>query len=137
MALECVLITELEPPVGFTCADGTGIEKGALLLLTDPMTVATATGDTDEIIGIAAEEKIANDGKTEIGVYLRGIFKGFAGAAGVTAGLAIISDVGTGAPNEMVVADVNSEAIIGIALETATDTQSFKFLLNPINVNLA
>ena len=137
MALECVLLTELEPAVSFTVADGVGIEKGALLLLTDPMTVATTTGDTDEIIGIAAEEKIASDGKTSIAVYLRGIFKGFAGAAGTTAGLAIISDTATGAANELVVADVNSEAIVGIALETATDTQSFKFLLQPINVNLA
>ncbi len=137
MALETTLLYELEPAVPFTCADGTGIEKGALLILTDPMTVATTTGDTDEIIGIAAEEKIASDGKTKIGVYLRGIFKGFAGAAGVTAGLAIISDTATGAANELVTADVNSEAIVGIALETATDTQSFKFLLQPIAVNLA
>jgi hypothetical protein len=137
MALETALIHELEPAVPFTCANGTGIEKGALLLLTDPMTVATTTGDTDEIIGIAAEEKVASDGKTKIGVYLRGIFKGFAGAAGTTAGLAIISDTGTGAANELVVADVNSEAIVGMALETASDTQSFLFLLNPINVNLA
>ena len=80
---------------------------------------------------------IASDGKTSIGVYLRGVFKGFAGAAGVTAGLAIISDTATGAANELVVADVNSEAIVGMAYETATDTQSFKFLLNPFNVNLA
>ncbi len=137
MALECTLLYELEPTVGFTCADGTGIEKGALLILSDPMTVATATGDTDEIIGIAAEEKIAGNGKTEIAVYLRGIFKGYAGAAGVTAGLAIISDVATGAPNELVVADVNSEAVVGIALETAADTESFKFLLQPVNFNLA
>tara|TARA_Y100000310_G_scaffold157582_1_gene156977 strand:+ start:3869 stop:4282 length:414 start_codon:yes stop_codon:yes gene_type:complete len=137
MALECTLLYELEPAVPFTCADGAGIEKGALLLLTDPMTVATTTGDTDEIIGVAAEEKIASDGKTKIAVYLRGIFKGYAGAAGVTAGIGIISDTGTGAANELVNADVNSEALVGMALETATDGQSFKFLLNPINVNLA
>ena len=137
MALECTLLYELEPAVPFTCADGAGIEKGALLLLTDRMTVATTTRDTDEIIGVAAEEKIASDGKTKIAVYLRGIFKGYAGAAGVTAGIGIISDTGTGAANELVNADVNSEALVGMALETATDGQSFKFLLNPINVNLA
>ena len=137
MALETTLIHELEPAIPFTCADGTGIEKGALLILTDPMTVATTTGDTDEIIGIAAEEKVASDGRTKIPVYLRGVFRGFAGAAGCTAGLALISDTGTGAANELVVADVNSEAIVGIALETAADTESFLFLLQPINVNLA
>ncbi len=137
MALECVLVTELEPAVPFTCAEATGIEKGTLLLLTDPMTVAVTTGDTDEIIGIAAEEKVASDGRTKIGVYLRGVFKGFAGAAGTTAGLAIISDTATGAANELVVADVNSEAVVGMALETAADTESFMFLLQPHNNNLA
>ena len=137
MALETTLLYELETPVPFTCADGTGIEKGALLILSDPNTVATTTGDTDPIIGIAAEEKVASDGRTKIGVYLRGIFRGFAGAAGVTVGQGIISDTGTGAPNELVNADVNSEHIVGRALETATDTESFMFLLSPFSVNLA
>jgi len=137
MALEATLIYETGVPVPFTCADGATIEKGSILILTDPATVAVTTGDTDEIIGIAAEEKIANDGKTKIAVYMEGIFRGFAGAAGVTAGLAIITDTATGAANELVVADVNSEAIVGMALETAADTESFLFKLAPFNVNLA
>ncbi|NHZ84311.1 MAG: DUF2190 family protein [Planctomycetia bacterium] len=137
MALECVLLTELELPVAFTCADGTAIAKGAVLEISDPMTVITTDGDSDKIIGIAAEEKIASDGKVKIGVYLRGIFKGFAGATGVTVGRAIRTDTATGAANELVVAAANEEGIIGTALETATDTQSFKFLLNPINPVLA
>lgn len=137
MALEAVLIYETAKPIPFTCADGTGIEKGAVLKLSDPMTAATTTGDTDACAGIAAEEKIANDGKTKIAVYREGIFKGFAGAAGVTAGMAIITDTGTGAANELVVADLNSENIVGIALETATDTESFLFELKPLGLQLA
>lgn len=137
MALECELIYETQLPVQFTCADGTGIEKGSLLKLSDPATVALTTGDTDAIIGIAAEEKVANDGKTKIAVYMAGIFKGYAGAAGATAGMAIISDTGTGAANELVVADVNSEHIVGMALETATDGETFLFQLNPIGLQLA
>jgi hypothetical protein len=137
MAFEAVLVYKLSLPVPFTCADGTGIEKGALLKIADPATVSVTAGDTDPIIGIAAEEKIANDGKTKIGVYLNGIFKGFAGAAGVTAGMAIISDTSTGAANELVVADINSEHIVGRALETATDTESFLFQLNPFAAQLA
>ena len=70
MADECTLVFETGLPIPFTCADGTGIEKGAVLLLTDPMTVATTTGDNDEVAGIAAEEKIADDGKTTIPVYM-------------------------------------------------------------------
>lgn len=137
MALECTLIRETGVPVPFTCADGTGIEKGALLVLSDPNTVATTTGDTDAIVGIAAEEKIANDGRTQISVYTEGIFKGYAGAAGVTAGMAIISDTATGAANELVVADINSEHIVGRALETATDGQTFLFELKPFAAQLA
>jgi len=137
MALEAVLIHELEPAVPFTCADGTGIPKGSILEISDPKTVTITNGDVDKIIGIAAEEKIASDGKTTIGVYMRGVFKGFAGAAGVTVGRAIQTDTGTGAANELVVCDANAEGIIGTALETATDTQSFLFLLNPINPVLA
>jgi hypothetical protein len=137
MALETTLVYETGVPIPFTCADGVGIEKGAVLLLTDPMTAATTTGDTDECAGIAAEEKVADDGKTKIAVYREGIFKGFAGAAGVTAGMGIITDTATGAANELVNADVNSEALVGIALETATDTQSFLFELKPIGLNLA
>ena len=137
MALECVLIKELEPAVNFTCADGTGIPKGSVLKITDSFTVALAAGDNDPVIGIAAEEKVANDGNTQIAVYLRGIFKGFAGAAGVTVGKALISDSATGAQNELVVADVNSENSLGIALGTVTDTQSFPFLLSPTALELA
>ena len=137
MAFEAVLIHELEPPVPMTVADGVAITKGAILLLTDPNTAATTTGDTDAVAGIAAEEKVASDGRTKLGVYKRGIFKVFAGAGGVTAGEALITDTATGAANELAKADVNSENIFGRALETAADTESFLAELSPFTVNLA
>jgi len=137
MADEAVLIHELEPPIPFTCADGTGIEKGAILEISDPMTVATTNGDSDKIIGIAAAEKIASDGQTKIPVYLRGVFKFTAGAGGITVGRAFRTDTATGSANEVVIAAANEEGIIGTALETATDRQTFLGLLNPINPVLA
>lgn len=137
MALECQLVYETALPVPFTCADAGAIPKGSILKLSDPRTVAITTGDTDAVAGIAAEEKIANDGKTQIAVYTKGWFKGFAGAAGVTAGMSIITDTATGAANELVVADVNSEHTVGMAEETATDTQSFLFKLDPQGLQLA
>lgn len=137
MALETTLVYETGLPIPFTCADGATIEKGAILMLTDPMTAATTTGDTDAVAGIAAEEKIANDGKTKIAVYREGIFKGYAGLAGVTAGMGIITDTATGAANELVVADINSEHLVGIALETATDGETFLFELKPLGIQLA
>lgn len=106
-------------------------------MISDPATVAVTTGDTDAVIGIAAEEKIANDGKTKIAVYMDGIFKGYAGLAGVTAGMSIITDTATGAANELVVADVNSEHTVGMALETAADGETFLFKLDPQGLQLA
>lgn len=77
MANEAVIIN-LGPNGGrvmrFTCADGTGIAKGTILKLADPRTVAAATADNDVFAGIAAEEKVASDGQTSIGVYTEGIF---------------------------------------------------------------
>jgi hypothetical protein len=137
MALECTLVYETGIPIPMTCADGTGIEKGAILKLTDPATVATTTGDTDPCAGIAAVEKIASNGQTKIAVHTEGIFRGFAGAAGVTAGAALITDTATGAANELVIADINSEYIVGYSLETATDGESFLFVLKPMSFNLA
>jgi hypothetical protein len=137
MADETTLVFETSKPIPFTCADGTGIEKGAVLKITDPFTVAITAGDNDPVIGIAAEEKIANDGKVKIGVYMSGIFRGTAGLAGVTVGKGIITDTATGSANELVVADVNSENSLGMALETATDRETFLFQLNPIALELA
>lgn len=135
MALEATLIFETEPAIPFTVTDGSGIEKGTILKITDPMTAIITAGDADPIAGIASEEKIANDGRTKIGVYRGGIFKAFCGAGGVTVGLAIVTDTGTGAANELVNAGADDASIIGIALETATDGQTFLFELRPTSSN--
>jgi len=123
MANEAVLVYEMDVPIPFTCADGTGIEKGSLLKLSDPMTVALADGAGDIIAGIAAEEKVANDGKTKIGVYMRGIFKMLADGS-VTVGAGVIAD-GTN-PNEFITATAAADAaaVFGIALETVSDGET-------------
>ena len=125
MAGEAVLMWELEPPIPFTCADGTGIEKGALLEMTDPMTVATANGDADVLAGIAAEEKIADDGKTTIPVYLRGVFRMLVEGA-LAVGEAWQSGVATGSANAIMIAAAGSKAakVGGFALETGADGET-------------
>lgn len=137
MADEATLHIELEPPIAMTCADGVNIPKGSILEISDPFTVAITNGDNDPCIGIAAEEKIASDGKTKIAVYLRGVFRGTAGAAGVTAGTGLITDTATGSANELVVNDAASDNVLGMAMESATDRQTFLFYLNPINRDIA
>lgn len=136
MADECTLIVETELPIMFTCADGTGIEKGAILQLTDPMTASLADGDDDIIAGIAAEEKIANDGKTKIAVYRRGIFKGLAGGA-ITAGCALGTYANTGETNELHALGAAGDNMLGTSFETADDGHTFLFELNPSTRDMA
>jgi hypothetical protein len=123
MADEAVLIYETSLPIPMTCADGAGIEKGTLLKLSDPYTVAATSADNDKFGGIAAEEKIASDGKTKIPVYRSGIFKIVVGAAGCTAG----KDVVISAANRVVdytTLDDETGAKFGKALETGTVGES-------------
>jgi len=136
MASECTLVIEMGKPIPFTCADGTGIEKGAILTLSDPMTAALCTTDGAVIAGIAAAEKIANDGNTKIPVYRSGIFKGLAGTA-IALGDALDTHAATGATNEIAAAPVNGEHLLGVALEAADDTHTFLFELKPTDINVA
>jgi len=62
-------------PIRYTCADGTGIAKGALMVLTTPRTVITHAAHDTPFVGIAAAEKVASDGQTSIPVYTNGIFQ--------------------------------------------------------------
>lgn len=135
MANEAVLVVEYEPPVQFTVANATGIEKGALLKMTDPMTASLSDGTEDIMAGIAAEEKVANDGRTKLAVYRRGIFKVLAGTT-ITVGDAVMSGAGTLA-NEVHTCGVNAEDVLGIALETAADGDTFLMELGPRTNNLA
>lgn len=132
MASEATLVIETAPPIPFTVADGTGIEKGAILKLTDPMTAALADGDDDFVAGIAAEEKIASDGKVRLAVYREGIFKVLAGAA-ITIGDAVSTFASSGATNEVHEAPATavSSKTLGISLEAADDTNTFLIELRP------
>ena len=131
MAQEATLIFEMEPPIPFTVADGTGIEKGTILKLTDPMTCALSNGDGDAVAGIAAEEKIAGDGRTHIGVYRHGIFKVLAGTGTIIVGESLDTHAATGATNEVADAPVTTGARMGYALETPSDTDTFLMELSP------
>jgi len=93
------------------------------------MTAIIATGSADSIAGIAAEEKIANDGRTKIGVYLRGVFRAGSGGT-ITVGANIMAEGTT--PNEIITATAAADAasIMGHALESTTNGQTGLVLLN-------
>lgn len=123
------LMVETHLPIMMTCADS-AIPKGTVLKLSNPFTVAASSSDNDLFGGIAAEEKIASDGKLQIAVYRGGIFKCEAGTSGVTVG----KDVVIEAANEFTdftTLDDEVGAKFGKALETASNGQFFLLELSP------
>lgn len=118
MAKEAVLLVETQPPISMTCADGTGIEKGTLLVWNGANTVVAHDGTANaSFAGIAAAEKIANDGNTHIPVYRGGIFKLTANAAIAAAGTALAFDAVANTVKTAVAANVASD-IIGVSFES-------------------
>ena len=132
MANEAILVFETEKPIPFTCADGTGIEKGAILKIADPFTVSLSTAASEAVGGICTEEKIASDGKVKVGVFRGGIFKVVA-SGNISVGKA----VSCSGNNLVQTPAVNDEAVLGIALETATDGETFLMELRPTAMELA
>ncbi len=133
MTNEAVLLTDTHIPIPFTVSDSTGIEKGTLLKLTDLQTAIKASGTADPVAGIAAKEKIASNGKTKLAVYRGGVFRVIAsgsivlgnpvGIAGL-GGLNYVYDiVGSGS--------LSGSVVLGIALEAATDEETFRMELRP------
>src|SRR3990167_6176440 len=135
MADEAVLIFETELPIPFTVANATGIEKGACLKMTDPMTAVLAVTLDDIPAGILADEKIASDGRTKAGVYRGGIFRVLASGT-ITVGDAL-RNATSATGNDFETAAVNSENIWGTALETAANNETFLMELRPRSMNLA
>lgn len=128
MANEWKILVELSPSVGFTCATGTGIEKGTALKCADLNTVSATSDDGDFFVGIATREHEANDG-TLIDVCMHCIALVKDSGAGVTVGdplkinganlVATADEAGASGPSE----------VIGFALETAAANNTFRALI--------
>ena len=119
---QAVLVFETSKPIPFIVADGASIEKGDFLQLTTPMTASLVDGNDKVACGIAAEEKIANDGKTKIAVYRQGYFRVEVGTTGATAGKDAVCE----AKNELKDYDTLDDEAgkkFGKFLETGTDGQ--------------
>lgn len=134
MAGEATLVVETQLPIAMTVSNTTGIEKGTLLTLSDPMTAAATTARNACVAGIAASEKIASDGNTKLGVYRGGIFK-VTGSGNITVGDPVVTSAG--GVNEVETAATNDEHILGYALESSTDAQTLLIELRPTTMQLA
>jgi len=116
-----------------TCANATGIEKGAVLTMTDPNTAASSTAAEDVVAGIAYTEKIANDGMTQIAVLtgpgdeLKAIASG-----AIAIGDVLATAVAVTSPSNYLAkatAGLSGGKTIGIAKEAAAAGETFKYVL--------
>jgi len=104
----------------YTVADAL-IEKYTMCKLTDPRTASAATGDGEAFAGIAATEKVASNGKTELGLWTTGTFDMTAvaviGAEGaIDAGVLVVMS-GSNQVRAAVAADLLTGAVVGKAKE--------------------
>ena len=102
----------------YTVADTIGIEKGTLLMLTDPRTASGSITVGYPLAGIAAREKIANDGRTQLALYKKGYFDMRAsGAIGI--GNPVMA-AGHGNQVKVASANLSGSRVLGYAEEDAS-----------------
>jgi hypothetical protein len=125
MANEAVIIELFNGgrPIRFTCADGTGIEKGTIMELTDPRTVIANTNDNAPVVGIAAHEKVASDGSTTIAVYTDGIFDVLTDSGSDNAGAMVANSATANTVQTADAADLLQGSVLGKLLETAGNAE--------------
>jgi len=133
MANEAVLMVELELPIMMTVDNTEAIPKGTLLELVDPFTASAHDGDEDKFAGVAAEEKIANDGKTKIAVYRRGIFKMTCVAAIATIG-AVVALSATA--NKVKISDATCLSSIGLGTALEVTGGADETFLVDLNIGI-
>lgn len=75
MANEAVKVEGPYEVHDFTVITGTTISAMTLCKLTEPRTAAASSALSDVFAGIAATEFLGGRGKTQLGLYTRGIFK--------------------------------------------------------------
>ena len=127
MANEAILVQKLEANDLFTVtvADGTGLEKGTLMVWgSDPNTCVASSADGELFAGILAEEKVASDGQTQVALHTKGVW-----ALKITAGgTSVLGEtVKIAGANQVTVADDDTVAhvreVVGISLETGGNAE--------------
>lgn len=117
-------------PIMFTCADGVGITKGTVLKLSGDRTVSASSADNEIFAGICARDKIINDGRTQVAVYIDGIFDLTLGAGGATSLGHKVNITGAnlfGPANVTTAADFAEHA--GKALEAGSNNEVIQVLI--------
>ena len=126
MANEAVIIELFNGgrPIRYTVADDTTIEKGTIMEMTDPRTMKKISAANKPIAGIAAAEKVANDGSTTLAVYTDGIFDlTLGGSATTVLGNDVVSNGSVNTVDTFDTLDGEKGYVIGKSLETGGNSE--------------
>lgn len=114
--------------IRFAIADNVSVSQGQLCALLDPRTASGATTVSCDtaFCGVAAEEKRAGIGVTDVSIWTDGIFEAVASGA-----IGIGNPVSGGCGNLVRIAPATASGagIIGWALEAATDAETINIRL--------
>jgi len=137
MANEAVIL-ELNhyiPARRYTVHSTTAITKGQLLKLVDPNTASGANiGQGDAFAGIAAMDKSATDGTTEISCWTQGIFDltAAAGDTVINAGDLVVMSGANLISHIFNLNNLSGGAIVGKALETGSASEVIRVAVGSV-----
>ena len=133
MANEAVIVELLGnegEAVDFTVADGVAISKGTLMSGGDLRVASASAGTADVFVGVAAADKEASDGATNLALYTHGIFDMTVNAGtAVTAGAMVVLS-GANLIRDAIAEELLTGAVIGQALETGSTSEVIEVLVN-------
>jgi len=126
MTNEAVLVLRTADPIDWIVGNTHPVPKGTVMMISGSSnigrTAISGQGVAPAFAGIAHREKIANDGRTRLGLFRDGIFRmKFSGTA--VAGEAVVIS-GCNTVGAWRGSASYSGSHVGIALETAADTET-------------
>lgn len=123
MANEAVIIELFNGgrPIRFTVQDAVAIPKGSLLEMDADRRVIVATTDNAPFVGVAAFEKVASDGSTEITAYTDGIFDMVSDAGADTRGALMAVSAADNVIQTADATDLLQGSYVGHYLESGTN----------------
>ena len=135
MVNEAIEMYEKSIAVPFTIHDNENVEKGTAMVLKSPMSVSKHSGIDERFIGIAAEEKVANDGTDSIGIKDDGYWKmQLSGSCGVGDLLclgAAANDVYSPSSNVA----TSKENFVGNAMTSGGDNNTIIVKVHPLMIS--
>ena len=131
MANEAVIVELSGQPKGeardFTITDTNAVEKGAIMGLSDPRTCSGSAIDAvgGMFAGIAAAEKVASDGQTNLACWTKGIFDLTVAPGGIVDVGNYVSISGANLIKAATVNEINCSggSVIGRALEAGSASE--------------